>query len=256
MTLKRPFFRIARPKKDGSWIRNIGNTYLLDNKYAENRFSSIRAFHILSSDLIKLFEYIEPCEENESTYSHRIYELFLRTATEIESNCKLILNANGYTARRLNIKDYYKINRATKFSEYEVRFNAWTPHKLLLKPFLAWGRTEYSPLQWYQNYNSVKHNRRSKFNLANLKNLMNAMSALFIILHSQYSMFIFSPYQNIHHLQNDENGFLSTQESLFMIKPPFWDKEERYEFDWNKIKESPTAISKFNFKEHSKSYSN
>ena len=89
-------------------MTNIGNTYLTADRYAEDRISFIRAFHILSSDLIKLIDFIEPCDSNKFTYSHRIYELYLRASTEFESNCKAILKANGYIFEgNLNITDYF-----------------------------------------------------------------------------------------------------------------------------------------------------
>ena len=51
-------------------------------------------------DLNEIFDFVEPSNDNTSVYSHRIYELLLRAATEFESNCKGILKANGYTGPR------------------------------------------------------------------------------------------------------------------------------------------------------------
>ena len=216
MFLNKPYYRITRPNKSGRWVNHIENTYILDNRYVDDRFSPIRVFHILASDLLKAFEFIEPCDDNRETYSHRIYELLLRASTEFESNCKAILDANGYTkSGNLNIIDYHKINRASRLSEYELYFNIWKPKPLLLKPFLEWNHPVFNPLSWYQDYNQVKHNRDKKFRLANVNNLMNAIAGLFIIIYSQFNMFSFSPFQVIGFHYRDENGFESIGDSIF-----------------------------------------
>lgn len=249
MAISKPYYRIARPFANGNYLQNIGNTYLLDDQYAQNRFSSIRAFHILSSDLIKLLDYVEPSDQNISTYSHKVYELILRASTEFESNCKLILESNGFQpSRNLKIKDYFKINEACKLNEYEVIFNAWSPAPLNLKPFSVWNTNIFTPLTWYQNYNKVKHHRDSEFSLANIENLMNSISAVFVLLYAQFSIFSFESYQIIASSREDDNGFISTDSSLFKIKPPnSWNLDESYDFDWNAIKNNSDPINKFGF---------
>jgi hypothetical protein len=249
MPINKPYNRISRPFTNGNYLQSISNTYLLDEQYATKRFSSIRAFHILLADLIKLLDYVEPTDGNSSTYSHKIYELFLRASTEFESNCKLILESNGYhSSGHLNITDYFKINKASKLNEYEVIFNAWSPSPLNLKPFAEWNSTTFSPLTWYQKYNIVKHHREQEFESANLENLMNSIAGVFVLLYTQFNIFSFEPYQIIGSSMSDNNGFISTESSLFKIKPPSsWPPEESYDFDWNSIKNDTVPVSKFSF---------
>lgn len=249
MSIDKPYYKISRPFLDGSFLSNIDNTYLLDSRYANDRVSFIRAFHILSSDLIELFDYIEPSDNNKSTYSHRIYELYLRAATEFESNCKSILNHNEYvSARNLNIIDYHKINRATRFNEYDVILNIWNPEPLVLKPFAEWNTGVFHSLTWYQNYNSVKHDRNTNFSLANIENLINTVAAVFIVLFSQFNVFAFDPNQLVDSHMTDDDGFISTESSVFKIKPATsWNSSEKYDFDWNSIKSSTNSINKFSF---------
>ena len=47
-------------------------------------------------DFKKVFEYIEPSDINLEVYSHRLYELLLRAATECETNFTSILKDNDY----------------------------------------------------------------------------------------------------------------------------------------------------------------
>lgn len=246
----KPYFRILRPFIDGSYLRDIENTYLLDKRYSNDRVPSIRSFHILVKDIMDLFEYVEPCKTNESTFSHRIYALFLRASTEFESNCKAILQSNGYSSRgNWNMKDYFKLNTATKFSEYTIRFNVWQPEPIELRPFSDWGNDEYKQLKWYKEYNNIKHNRSQYFESANIINLINAMAAVLITLYSQYYVFAFDPYQIIPNNYSDAEGnSTSTINGMFEIKSPTsWNPDEKYEFNWNSIKSETNPYEKFNF---------
>lgn len=60
------------------------------------------AARLIINDFERLFGYIKPHKENENVFSHRIYELFMRTSTEVESCCKGILVANGNAAKEMN----------------------------------------------------------------------------------------------------------------------------------------------------------
>lgn len=87
--------------------------YLGDDKFAcqaEMR-SLVTTAKLIMDDLYEMFNYIEPDDSNLNVYSHRIYELLLRTATEVESNCKGILKANGYAKaeKDMNMTDYFKL---------------------------------------------------------------------------------------------------------------------------------------------------
>lgn len=247
MSLNKPYYRITRSLSDGVHSRN--NAYMLDSNYANDRFVSIRAFHLLVADLIKLFDYVEPCNANTDTYSHRIYELFLRASTELESNCKAILNANGYVQLgRMTMQDYSKINAASKLHEYEVKFNTWSPIPLVLSPFSEWNPANVSILTWYKNYNGVKHERNVNFHLANLDNLMNSVSSVFVILYSQFGINVFDPYQTVGSYTLEDDGYITTDNSLFMIKPPCtWNNDESYEFDWQTISGEAEPINQYNF---------
>ena len=109
MSVVKPYYQIWRPVKGVDMFfdvveRRFGYGYLYDN-----RFVNPCAFRILSNaaklitiDLEHLFLYIEPTESNLSVYSHRIYNLFVRTAIEFEANCKSILKANNYSKGKGN----------------------------------------------------------------------------------------------------------------------------------------------------------
>ncbi len=249
MSIQKPYYRIMRPmvRKQGMVTDNLFQPYLTDNRYASDRSTLCNAYKLIENDLKKLFEFIEPSDDNFHVYSHRTYELLLRAATEVETNFKRILEANGYNnTRNLNIYDYYKINQATKLDGYEIILNIWQPQKKTFKPFDNW-KTQ-STLFWYTAYNDVKHDRHINFNKASIENLINAIGALLSLLFAQFGIYAFNPYQKVEMCNTDEDELISTGESLFSIKPTSsWQDTERYDFVWEQLKNTADPINKITF---------
>lgn len=254
MSIAKPFHRIWRPLKGYNpfEIVNLDKPrrtidYLVDDRFAcqaEMR-SLVTTAHLIIHDLYELFNYIEPDNSNLGVFSHRIYELFLRSATEFEANCKGILDANGYAGSgNLNVKDYFKIALEAKLYDYIVIYDRWTSH-YVFKPFIEWNVQTYTPLTWYQQYNEVKHNRYHNFHMANLENLMNAISGLLCILHAQYGEEMQSAcFEGISMAQDSE---AKVETGTFNIIAPTFQDAEQYDFVWNDIKNQPDPVQIFNF---------
>ena len=73
----------------------------------------IRAFLLIQKDLLELFDYVEPADQNLDCYSYRIHELHMRACIEVEAHCKAILSENNYvnpdkSSEWWNVKDYRK----------------------------------------------------------------------------------------------------------------------------------------------------
>ena len=183
--------------------------------------------------------------------------MLLRAATEFETNCKRILESNGYRKRgknkNLTVKDYFKINQSSKLGNYVVFLISWSPKKKLLIPFKEWkDKKEWKDndcsLPWYQAYNNVKHDRHKEFPKASLENALCAIAAFYVIL---FSPFVFTT--GIHSTGRDcfvnwEEGTISTAGHIFEVVPPRWTEEEVYNFDWNEIKNEPEPFARFPFK--------
>lgn len=251
MKLTQPYKRIIRPfSLQDDYVHGYSDqrTYIADDRYANDRFEIIRAYHILEKDMISLFEYIEPTDANLSTYSYRTYELFLRASTEFELNAKKILMANGYSKTgNWNVTDYYKINAATRLSEYRLFINIWGNGKKEINPFIEWSSTH--SLIWYQDYNSVKHNRHEQFAKASLGNLLKAVSAVFSVIFAQFHMFLFTQYQPTMSYHSDDESFeLSSENTLFSIVLPMtWTNEEMYDFQWETLRQNSNPFRNFPF---------
>jgi len=252
MAISNPYHRIWRPLKGYDPLMYDDKPtpsldYLEDNMFANQAEmqSLLTTAHLIIRDLYELFNYVEPNDTNLSTFSHRIYELLLRTATEFESNCKGVLNANGYvTAGNMNIMDYFRIASVQRLSEYKVTFDRWAQtHEF--QPFAAWNTVNFAPLPWYQGYNHVKHNRFTNFNEANLDNLMNAVSGLLCILHAQLGENMQSAcFQGISMTQDSEGKVVT---GSFTIVAPTFPENEQYEFIWETLKNNPNPVQSFTF---------
>ncbi len=240
MGITKPYYRIMRQ----TTARSVG--YILDRRYSKDRFVLCHAYKIIEDDLKKILEFVEPANQNKAVYSHRLYELLLRSATEFETNCKLILSANGYgRSGNWNITDYHKINDATKLSKYEVSIMIWRFGEKILTPLEEWSRGH--TLTWYQDYNLVKHDRYKNFKKASLINVVNAVAAVLAILFAQFHTYIFDQYQE-RDFFSEGDGFFYTENSLFAVKPfTSWSPNETYTFEWGTLEHSTRPFQRYPF---------
>ncbi len=259
MAIAKPYHRIWRPVKGYDWGKvafPFGNDnepkptldYLYDDRFAnqEEKKSLITATRMILRDLNSLYNYIEPSDDNLGVYSHRIYELLLRTATEFEANCKGILKANSYSKPENEwcVKDYFKISKVARLNEYSLTFERWeSTHEF--KPFIEWNPSRREPLSWYDAYNDVKHDRYGNFKKARLEFLMNALAGLICIMHAQYG-------EGMSHVGFQEYGTTDINEGtvvtpMFTIKAPLFPDEEQYGFVWDNIMNGQDPIVNYSF---------
>jgi len=186
------------------------------------KFSFLREYHLILQDFDKILGFVDPSDENEIVFSHRIFELLLRTCTALETVFKRVLKDQNYKINksRLDIKDYFTVNSQYKLSEYEVMFDSWRSGTKIIKPFEAWNTGSYARLVWYQAYNDSKHDRDQNFKDANLKNLTSAIAGLTVLLHSQYKHDVFGKYQETMMTHSNDQGFKYSNDSIFSIKIP------------------------------------
>ena len=136
--------------------------YLIVRDYAEHPELYVRSFKMIQADVQKLFEYVEPADKNIETYSMQIYNLFFRICVEVEANFKAILRENTYhgTGEWWNMGDYRKVNKTHHLSGYKVTFPVWNGEKRTFAPFADWATDDpEAKLEWYDIYNSCKHNK-------------------------------------------------------------------------------------------------
>ncbi|MBO7618394.1 MAG: hypothetical protein J6T22_14505 [Bacteroidales bacterium] len=241
MAIEKPYYRIYRPGLHRNF-NNPSDGYERDALFLPEaeRKSMIMSARLIIDDFEHLFEYIEPHSSNENVFSHRIYELLLRTCTEVESCCKGILLANGAAAGSMS--DYKKLEQSSHLSGYTVHYSNWLPTKYMTRPFANWAIG--GKLPWYEAYNNVKHNRWKNFSSASLKNLLDAISGLLCVIHSQIGDSVQEVFEsNIYCTSLDPEV---TIRSFTIIPSPIPD-EEKYEFEWNDLKDSYNRFQMFPF---------
>ena len=258
MGLSKPYYRIARPK---AYIPN----YVTDDRYAFDRLQLSRAYVNIEKQLRDIFNHIEPAEANKNTFSFELYTLLLRACTEVELNCKEILEANGATPQGqfFTMNDYMKLEKSSLLSKYTAVFPNWRQKNSLTKK-VEYVKKEFRPFanfdtviakspDWYGAYNQVKHNREDNLEKANLENCMNAVAGILVLLYSQFGSQCIETYgsSGVSFIDFDEDyDDLFDADVIFEINPPQitdWDAAELYDFNWNVLESSPEPFEKFNF---------
>lgn len=257
MGLAKPYYRIARPK---SFVPD----YAVDKRYASDRLQLSRAYINIEKELRSIFNSIEPDEQNKATFSFELYSLLLRACTEVELNCKLIMEANGATPtnKHFTMLDYKKLEKSSLLSKYTATFSNWrmrnpNTHELEyikkdFRLFANFGLTNSKAPDWYDAYNKVKHNREENLEKANLENCINAVAGILILLYSQFGSRCIETY-GTNGLCWQEDGAYDLNfdaDVIFEIHPPLisdWQESELYDFNWNNIKTLAQPFDKFNF---------
>jgi hypothetical protein len=195
----------------------------------------------------KLFDYIEPADNNLSCYSYRVHELLLRACVEIEANCKAILTENGYTkSGDMTMDDYKKINVSHRLSSYEVKVPFWNGTQDIRKPFLSWATG--GSLVWYQRYNTTKHDRHDSFHLATFEQMIDAMGGLITLLSAQFYDYDFSPGHVLLAVDGPRDGMESSIGDYFRVKyPNDWPPDQQYDFDWQKLEHDADPFQEFDY---------
>lgn len=243
MAVNKPYYRIYRPALNTDDFNNPTDGYERDTLFLpeEERRSMIMAARLIIDDFEHLLEYIEPHTDNGNVFSHRIYELLLRTCTEVESCCKGILVANGHNAQ--NMHDYKKIDQATHLSGYTVHYTNWFPSHYSVQPFVDWAVG--NSLSWYKAYNDVKHNRCQNFPMASLKNLLDAICGLFCVIYAQVGDTVKQVFES--NIFFSIKGETSVSVRSFTIIPCQISDNEKYDFKWDDLQSNPNRIQSFPF---------
>lgn len=265
MSFNKPFHRNYRPvNKENPQADYSDWAYIIDKDYSRSPEHYTRAFQIIQEDILKLFQFIEPSDTNEKTYSYRIHELLMRICIEIEANFKAILKENIYTPKfkngkrsgelRLdkdwNINDFKIINKTHHLDDYSIEMPFWKGNQNIRKPFISWKNKDDLP--WYQAYNISKHDRLNSFEHANFKNLIDSFAGLCVLLSSQFRDVDFQPgpdYMESHGYSYFGDGFggFGIGKYLMIIYPENWEDDEMYDFDWTKLKNQKERFCKINY---------
>ncbi|RXQ90947.1 hypothetical protein EO244_12645 [Ancylomarina salipaludis] len=183
-----------------------------DNTQIINTLEQLRTL----IDLVdKVFRTVYPCENNFSVYGFDIRNLIILACTEFEAQISGILKANNIKPTKgfYNTGDFIKLKGILKLDQYKVAFKYY-PELTGISPFSGWdSNCPTKSLEWYYNYNSIKHDRDNEFSKSRLQDLINSISACFIIIIAQYG--------ELSIIKEILNGYWS------IVQYPEWQPEER-----------------------------
>lgn len=241
--IERPYKRTARPFPNGSYLHGP-RRYIRDPRFAKDAAMYIRGFMLLQKDLEHLFEYIEPDDHNLECYSFRVYDLLLRASIEVETNCKAILQENGYAkTSNLTMNDYKKIEASHRLSGFEVKMPVWRGRNGIRGPFRVWSVDQALP--WYQAYNKTKHNRSEAFKDATFKHAIDAVCGVLVVLSAQFTIEDF-PLTEGYVGKGASHGFECAIGDYFVVRYPEWPYEERYNLkEWEMLRKEPDPFQNF-----------
>ena len=147
--------------------------------------NQLRQLEIILSDLSEVFKVVAPHHNQFSVFGHAVRNIIILACTELDAKMQSIL-ANNRVApngQYFEMKDYFKLKKALRLSEYKMSFYRYGDLGTF-SPFSMWENDKQ--LYWYQAYNHIKHNREKHFAEAKLYNGINAIMAYAIILIAQY----------------------------------------------------------------------
>jgi hypothetical protein len=253
MGLAKPYYRTARQFADGSYTNGGCWRYVAHHDFAARPSHYVRAFELLQDDLKELFKFVEPSDANLETYSFRTLEILLRASVEVEANCKAILSANTYAKKQnLNMSDYAKLEFSHYLSEYKVRMPYWSGNMSIRQPFKSWASTTGSsgqkPLDWYQRYNSSKHDRAGALSDATLEAVIDAVAGVFVLLTAQFLHIDFAPGASLLAIHGVNDGFKDGLGGYFRVAyPPNIPMSQRYDFDWDQVAAAGDPFERFDY---------
>lgn len=240
---------------DGEYSEGGRWRYIFDQRFALDPQHYVRAFLLLQDDLKDLFNYIEPADTNQQTFSLRVQQLLMRACVEVEANCTAVLLENGYQKPKregsLNCGDYRLLNHTHRLAAYEVSVPGWHGSEGIRRPFANWDNP-MDTLPWYQAYNQSKHDRHNNFSKATFRHLVDAVGGLLVLLTAQFGDEDFSSGDRCLALSGysfyDGDGMDTAIGGFFRVKKPQdWPADERYDFRWQDLESDPNPIDTFDY---------
>lgn len=204
--------RMVRPIHYSPWSESHVN----EGSIIDVAAKSLGSLASLVERLQSICRVVHP-KANSSVYGHEIRNLLILACTDVEANCRGILEANGHSKAVMNTHDFIKLRDPMQLEEYSVSlpYFPWLPS---FQPFLGWDSLHPTKsLKWYAAYNAVKHDREKEFHQATLINAIEAVCACFIIIRAQFGTWT-----------SERGAGHDVQKFFLLVKRPHWNFDEYY----------------------------
>lgn len=139
--------------------------------------------------LINTVQFVSPSEENKNTYSDEFTKIILLSCSEIDSILKLLCKLNNIILndKEYNMKNYAKMlekDKSIKRESYGPEYVSTINESfLVVTPFKDMDyKMKYAGLEWWKDYQFLKHNRMENAKRGNLINAIISVSAYYILM--------------------------------------------------------------------------
>jgi hypothetical protein len=151
------------------------------------------SLRLLVRDLQQVLDVVDP-EGCPDAFGPRIHQLLLSACSEVEAAWSGVLRANAYPDRsRFTTNDYVHLAAPMRLADYRILLEGY-PGYPELRPFLGWDSSSPTrSLEWYDVYNSVKHDREANASRGTLSHLVSACSAVLVMATAQFGQDAFLP---------------------------------------------------------------
>ncbi|MGN0363652.1 MAG: hypothetical protein ACI4ET_12510 [Bilifractor sp.] len=154
------------------------------------RFEMYWSYYISIENMLKkTSQFVSPSKENEKTYSDEFAKIILLSCSEIDSILKLLCELNGIIRdeKKYNMNIYVeaisKIRMVTELAYTPKLYTSANEISLVVFPFKNLKMDKpYAGLDWWKDYQSIKHNRIENAECGNLYNAVSAVSAHYILV--------------------------------------------------------------------------
>ncbi len=170
--------RIHRPLNTGGTLQSAIDT--------EAETQSFVALKILLAKMEDVFETVEPSQSNLTVYGHKIREILLLAAMEVEASWAAVLKVNNYPGSRFSTNDYVKLLQPMLLDSFKLTLRSYPKFPAII-PFKGWDpQSPTKSLDWYDAYNQTKHDREAHLDAATLGRAVNAVGAAAVMFYAQF----------------------------------------------------------------------
>ena len=141
-----------------------------------------RFYILLENKFIKTLNYVELTRKNFKTYSIEYAHQLLSIGSELDSFLKIYCDFNPQKRKTMKLYVDYLVDNYSDINLQKIYIPTADIELIPYEKIRKFDpKKEKNPLDWWNAYNKVKHNRQGNLTQASLENVINALSALYLI---------------------------------------------------------------------------
>lgn len=186
-------------------------------------------FLAIEQDFLVVTRYVEPCEENNSTFSIELARIIMAATQEADVLLKRFCESIDSDYSGGGIHAYHE-SISSHVPSLFTEIVAVERFSMNSQPYSSW--THDTPPLWWTANNKIKHHRDFEFSKATLKNAFNSVAGLLVITVHFYKDMI-SKKNNTEVSFVEATNFLIPETRLFKLRDDYYTHQVRaYPPEW------------------------